>query len=160
MSQRQPISGGYFPYCQFCLHDGNCALRHCDFLGMPSSQKTDASIPYGGHEDFTWLFSMFQINHSRGCCSGRIAQTISPFYPLQCSCGTVINSLSLTGSIGGNTCQKFTPNARGQLRLTTAQEIADRRQADPARDALTEPELDELEQRCPMDRAYSSAMVL
>ncbi|MBT6690903.1 hypothetical protein HOB10_01040 [Candidatus Parcubacteria bacterium] len=160
MSQRHEILGGYFPYCQFCLHDGSCALRHCDFLEKSNCHGIDNSIPYRGHEDFIWLFSIFQANSTRGSCSGRISQTNSPFYPLQCSCGTVINSLSLSSLMGGHACQKFTPNASGQLRLATAQEIAARRQANPEKDVLTEVELSELEQRCPFDQNYQSAMLL
>jgi hypothetical protein len=160
MDQRHHILGGYFPYCQFCLHDGNCALRHCDFLGNTSCDGIDDSIPYRGHEDFVWLFSIFQHNSPRGNCSGHISQTNSIFYPLQCSCGTVLNSLSMSSILGNHSCQKFTPNHRGKLRLVIAQEIAARRQANPEKDILTETELDELEQRCPLDQGYQSAMLL
>ena len=40
------------------------------------------------------------------------------------------------------------------------QKIAARRQADPERNVLTIAELDELEQLCPADQKYQSAMLL
>jgi hypothetical protein len=105
------INGAYFPYCQFCVHDGSCALRHCDYLGTPEGSGVDTS-PYVSHEDFAWAFSSFQSGTSRARCSGRILQIDSHFLPLQCECGTAINSLSFFHHF----CSQFEPNEAGMRR--------------------------------------------
>lgn len=111
------ITGGYFTYCQFCLHDGDCALTHNEFMGQPSAGKIDKT-GYPGHEDLSWHFSTFQSGQ-RASCFGRIRVTDSLFIPLVCECGTAISSF-----IWGQFCAKFEENEKGLERLKLAKEIA------------------------------------
>lgn len=121
------LKGHYFPYCQFCRHDGKCELRHHEFLGLPSQGQTDRTS-YRSHEDVRWGLSIFQQGTTRGTCSGRIHETGSIFYPLGCECGTVLSSLTLTCLLGsGGMCGKFDPNIRGRMRLILAKRIARRK---------------------------------
>jgi hypothetical protein len=117
------IKGKYFTYCQWCKKDGRCVLRHFQFLGMKSAKKIDRSS-YPGHEDLRWHGSAFQKNSSRGMCAGRISETGSIFYPLQCECGTVISSMIFSVLTNTGFCAKFQPNKNGEERLRIAKEIA------------------------------------
>ena len=140
------ITGHYFTYCQLCKHDGNCELKHYEVLGMRSSGKIDKT-PYPGHENLRWHFSFLQTGTIRGMCAGRIIATISPFYPLACACGTVIN---------GSNCQKFEPNEEGLKRKKVAHEILARRGI-PESDDITEltmQEMGELNDCCPINEEY------
>jgi hypothetical protein len=118
------LTGHYFPYCQFCEHDGNCELRHNEFLGLNSQGKVDKSR-YPGHEDLTWHFSAFQGNRRRGTCAGRIMKSGSIFIPLVCECGTAISSLTFSYLFGIDSfCRKFRPNEKGKQRKKLAEKIA------------------------------------
>lgn len=109
----QALTGHYFPYCQFCTHDGRCELRHNELLGLPPGNGVD-STPYPGHENIRWHFSAFQRNSTRGQCTGRIKPSGSFFLPLVCECGTAVDSF----------CQKFSPNEKGKQRTKLAEQIA------------------------------------
>ncbi len=111
---QEKILGHYFACCQFCEHDGNCELKHFEFMGLPSAGKVD-DTPYPGHEDLGWHFSTFQGRIARGACAGRIMKTDSIFFPLACECGTVVDS----------PCRKLTPNEKGRERLELAEKIAE-----------------------------------
>ncbi len=121
MRKRVEKRGNYFLYCQFCEHDGNCELRHHEFLGLPSSGKVDRS-PYQGHEALAWHFATFQRKTARGGCNGRILENDNCFLPLQCECGTVIGGVGIA-----ITCAKLTPNSLGRQRIAIALEIASRK---------------------------------
>lgn len=120
------LTGHYFPYCQFCEHDGSCELRHNEFLGLNSQGKVDKT-GYPGHEDLAWHFSVFQTRSKRGTCSGGIRASGSIYFPLQCECGTVICSLGLASLFGTEFCRKFKPNEKGRRRLKLAEKIAKER---------------------------------
>ena len=115
--KRNELLGGYFYCCQFCIHDGLCELRHCDFMGAPAGEGVDHSL-YPGHENIAWHLSAFQLGSSRSQCTGKIRKNNSIFYPLICECGTAIDS---------PVCQKLTLNDKGKERLILAQEIAKKR---------------------------------
>lgn len=118
MSPRRELLGRYFPYCQWCRHDGNCALRHCDFLGVLPGAGVDQT-PYPGHENVSWHFSSFQVLGDkmvmRAQCTSRVRETNSIFLPLACECGTAID---------GGFCQKFLANEAGAERLRIAEKLA------------------------------------
>ncbi len=111
--EQEKILGHYFPCCQFCVHDGNCELKHFELMGLSSAGKVD-DTPYPGHENLVWHLSVFQDNRRRGTCAGRIMKSGSIFIPLICECGTAINSF----------CKKFTLNKKGRKRLKLAKGIA------------------------------------
>lgn len=138
------LTGHYFPYCQFCSHDGRCELRHNQFLGLPSQGSIDKSV-YSGHEDLPFHMTVFQNGTERGTCNGHIQRTGSVYYPLGCECGTVISSLSLSGLFGGGFCQKFSPNEKGNERLRLAKQLAEERGVELSEisaDDLPEPDPD------------------
>ncbi len=112
--EQEKILGRYFACCQFCVHDGNCELKHFELMGLPSADKVD-DTPYPGHENLGWHLSAFQDNRQRGTCAGRIMKSGSIFIPLICECGTAINSF----------CKKMTPNKKGRKRLELAKRIAE-----------------------------------
>lgn len=118
------IKGGYFPYCQFCRHDGNCELKHYEFMGQPSTDKVDHS-PYPGHEDLGWHMSAFQSG-SRASCSGRIRVSDNLYFPLICECHTAISSLTMQ-DLSGRICAKFEENEKGLERLELAKRIAQKK---------------------------------
>lgn len=121
--ESREITGHYFSYCQFCEHDGKCELKHHEYLGRPGSEGVDKT-PYRSHEDLAWHMSSAQQNTPRGNCVGRIKATASLYYPLQCECGTVINSLTFGLLFGSDMCAKFEPNELGKERLELAKSIA------------------------------------
>ncbi len=121
----QPLTGHYFTYCQFCVHDGKCELRHCEFLGLPSAGEKGPGFHH--HEEIVDLLTIFQENTPQGCCNGRIVATDSPFIRLRCECGVAVSSLGLNDIPGGTFCHKFQPNEPGQARQKIAQEIASQR---------------------------------
>lgn len=109
---KRDLTGGYFPCCQFCKHDGSCELKHYEFMGVPPGGGIDRS-PFH-HENLSWGFSLFQRNTSRAQCTGRIRATDRLFFPIACECGTVVDSF----------CQKFVPNEKGEERMALARQIA------------------------------------
>ena len=120
---KKRIKGRYFKYCQFCSHDGVCELLHCEFMGAKNSGKIIPSRKAFDHENLTEVFSMFQYGNVRQFCAGRICATGSTFYPLQCECGTVINSMRMAQVFGGNpfVCAKFSPNEKFDEFVSEAQ---------------------------------------
>ena len=131
-TEQKELRGGYFRYCQWCEHDGNCTLRHHEFMGAPDGGQVDKT-PYSGHEDLRWAFSIFQDNTSRATCNGVIRATGSIFLPLGCQCGTVISGV----------CRKMKPNEKHVRALAIAEKIAKERgiqlsEVDPAEFPLSE----------------------
>lgn len=154
------ILGGYFIYCQQCKNDGNCILKHHEYMGVASQGRVDET-PYHGHEDLAWHGTAFQRRSSRATCAGRISATNSFFYPLACECGTVVSSLTLSGAI----CQKFKPNGKYKMREVLAKAlIVVRKQESPQLfydefdDILTKEEQIRLDELCPPDKTYQAAM--
>ena len=37
----EKITGGYFLYCQFCVHENHCELHHHEFLGIQLPDLTE-----------------------------------------------------------------------------------------------------------------------
>lgn len=161
------ILGGYFPYCQWCKYDGNCVLKHHEFMGTPSQGEIDKT-PYPGHEDLGWHGTAFHAGRSRSTCVGRIGATRSCFYPLACECGTVVNSLTF-----GSFCQKFVPNPKAKMREAIYRALSQLREESsdqlillefddfsrkPDTNVLSEEELERLEELCPCDHHYQAAM--
>lgn len=129
--ERGELKGGYFIYCQFCKHDGNCELTHNEFLGLEGNEEIHRQFGVNAsfnHEDLSATFSAFQGNSILGTCTGRIALTESSlFFPLACSkCGTVINSLAFQ-DLTGSCCAKFDPNEFYQKHLVKMMKIAERK---------------------------------
>ena len=121
---KQELLGGYFTYCQFCVHDGSCALKHYEYLGAPEGSGVDKT-PYPGHEHTVWHMVDAQKGFSRSVCTGRIRDTGSVFFPLQCECASVITSVFHHG------CAKFSPNDNGKERLKIAKKLAEERGIKP-----------------------------
>lgn len=40
----EKITGRYFPYCQFCIHENHCELQHYKFLGIQLSDPVKSCI--------------------------------------------------------------------------------------------------------------------
>ena len=166
MLESQLILGRYFTYCQWCIHDGSCVLRHNEFLGQPSNEKIDRS-PYPGHEDLRWHLSAFQRSSHRANCNGRIHASGSIFVPLVCECGTALSSLTFSSLLNTGMCKKFSPNRKGKRRKRIAAEILARRgitfkkagEKIRKKDYLKEKELEEVEGRCPEDPLYKAIMM-
>ncbi|MFA5052591.1 MAG: hypothetical protein WC565_00820 [Parcubacteria group bacterium] len=115
MSQEKFIEGHYFPYCQWCVNDGHCILRHCEFMGIkPNAEGKVDDTPYRGHENISWHMSGFQMKTRRAACVGKIYETDSIYFPLACECGTVISSLCFGTTFGTGLCAKFQPNRNGK----------------------------------------------
>ncbi len=112
-ASEEELRGGYFRYCQWCEHDGNCILRHCEFMGAPCSDRVDPN-GYPGHEDLRWHFSWAQAGTSRSTCNGRIKPTNAFFIPLACECGTAISGV----------CRKMKPNEKHARSMVIAEKIA------------------------------------
>lgn len=138
------IKGGYFPYCQFCKHDGNCELKHHEFMGQRSTGKVDTSC-YSGHEDLGWHMTAFQSGQ-RTSCSGRIRVSDNLYVPLICECGTRISSLTMQ-QLSGQFCAKFEENEKGLERLELAKEVA-RKKGIPLEEVTSDdlPEIPEIEE--------------
>lgn len=141
------IRGGYFPYCQFCKHDGICELKHHEFMGQPSAEKVDES-PCPGHEDLGWHNTAFQFTQ-RANCSGRIGISDNFYTPLICECHTVISSLALQ-ELSGGFCAKFGENEKGLERLKLAKKVARRKHI--ALEKVTSDDLPDI------DENYSAVM--
>jgi hypothetical protein len=111
--------GRYFNCCQYCIHDGSCELKHHEFMGTPAGNGID-TMPYQGHEGHEWLYSVAQKKSLRAMCTGRIRQTESRYYPLQCECGTSITGLGISDI----DCKKFSINQKGLDRKAACEKIA------------------------------------
>jgi len=114
------LKGGYFQLCQFCEHDGQCILLHHEFMGVEPGDGV-SKIPYPGHENLKWHFSVFQKGTMRSKCTGRILPTDNIFLPLSCECGTAIND---------SMCEKFKPNEKGKRRIKLTEEVAEKKGID------------------------------
>ncbi len=137
---RKELLGRYFFSCQWCRFDGRCVLKHHEVLGLPAGPGVDAT-PHPGHEHIGWAYSAFQENMSRGRCTGRVLATESIFFPLQCECGTVIDS----------ECAKLEPNKQGKRRFRVAMRLK-RKNRDGR--TLSQETLEELNAICPPDPTY------
>ncbi len=109
------ILGGYFWYCQYCAHDGSCALLHHEYMGVPRGGDEILRRGYGHSENFIGLFTLFQRGRIVSQCPGRIVAKDSVFFPLACRCSTVVND---------GFCQKFTSTEAGRERFEAAERIA------------------------------------
>lgn len=159
MTSRSLINGGYFPYCQWCTHDGSCELRHYEFSGVESKDEVDKS-EYPGHEDLRWHYSGFQGQSQRAACNGRIQASGSIFTPLVCECGTAISSLHITVLMGIGFCRKFNPTEAGIKRNELAcKMLSDRGESFDEGGVLTEEELALLDKTFPIDDDYDSVMI-
>lgn len=125
--ERRELKGGYFIYCQFCNHDGNCELKHNELLGLPANEKIHRRFGVNAafeHENLSCASSAFQKNKVIGTCTGRIIETESLYFPLICSkCETVISSLTLQ-HMSGTCCAKFEPNEYYQKCIGNMEQIA------------------------------------
>jgi hypothetical protein len=122
------LKGNYFPYCQICKYDGNCELKHYEFLGIKPKGEVDKT-PYKSHEDVAWPLSAFQTGSDRAACTGRINETGSIYYPLACECGTAISSLTFSKVLGASLCQKFEFDGGKRVleKVAVAKELARKR---------------------------------
>jgi len=161
--QFRKLLGHYFPYCQWCKFDGQCELKHCEFIGVEPGEGIDNS-PYPGHENLAWHGSAFQGKSSRASCTGRISATDNLFYPLGCKCGTMISSLTLS-SLFSQMCAKFVPNPKGRMReviataiIKTREEKSDQESDPSTKEYLTDEELIRLDELCPMNYDYQAEM--
>ena len=116
------LKGGYFQYCQWCRHDGNCELKHNEFTGMKPDPYQ--ARPTYSHEDVSQELIAFQEGTPKGGCPGRIVATDNFYMPLACrECQSTIPSISLQVSFY-RMCRKFGANEKGVERLELAKKIA------------------------------------